>query len=390
MSNWQKILPPCRRSAFVAGNLAMNLYQQIAHLIVKDVQLGQLPARLPSWRDLEKRYGMNRGSIEKAFMMLRAMGVISNQSGRSYTYVPRKPSEPPRLGLVAAVPSPDNFYTQFFEETIFTLQEKIGPGLIVEYVNWDQMSEQSALQRFMQLGLDGIFSFPLMRHQQLLNPDLYRELEIRSIRTVFLFRNVPEIQAPSVYYDPRGLFDVMIRKLRSLGCSKIVDLGRSSRRFASDQGVAFHLFFEDGKNVFAASLPHPLSEKREEAVGQIVTALSALPLNTGQKIGLIASRDAHVHLADLAAQKLGFTRYEIVTDGLMRGLGFDAYNIKPAEVNPRFFDNARIDYRSKDIAKTALQLMRAQLRGNFSAFYSVPFMPCWKKKTPAAGAVARG
>ncbi|MDR2675060.1 MAG: GntR family transcriptional regulator [Opitutaceae bacterium] len=357
----------------------MNLYRQIAHLIVKDVQLGQLPPRLPSWRDLEQRYNVNRGSIEKAFMMLRAMGVVSNQSGRAYTYTPRQPADPPRLGVVAAIPTPDNFYTQFFEEVIFTLQAEIGPGLIVEYVNWEQLSEQAALQRFLQRGLDGVFSFPLMRHQQLLNLELYREFEIRSVRTVFLFRNVPEIQAPSVFYDPRGLFDAMIRRLKARGCTKIVDLGRSSHRFAADQGAAFRLFFEDGVNIFAANLPHMLSEKRGEAVDQIAAALAALPIHARQKIGMIASRDAHVHLADLAAQKLGFKRYEIVTDGLMRGLGFDVYGIKPAEVNPRFFDSARIDYRSKDIARAALQMMRAQLRGNFSCFYSMPFAPCWKK-----------
>lgn len=360
----------------------MNLYQEIAMRIVEDIQSGQIPEKLPPWRTMEARYGVSRGSIEKACNMLRSMGVIAHKGNRrAYHYCPREVRKgASRFGILSATPPFDHFLTEFYEKSVYAVQKLLGPGhtAVTEYVGQDPAAEEAALRRFLQMGLDGIFAFPLMRHQRLINLEAYREFEIRSTRLVFLYRNVREIRAPSVYYDPRGLIETFVSRLAELGCEIFLDFGKTSRHFSGDQHEAFRLLFEDNARYFTVRLPPDLPEELEATVDCFARIIEELNLPKTKKLGMIVANDAHLHMTDLALQKLGWTNYEILTDGLMRGLGLDTYKIDPRAINPRFFKGPKLDYRAREIGEVATRMMQSQLNGKFSYSYSMPLMPRWE------------
>lgn len=349
--------------------------------IVEDIQSGQLPEKLPAWRTLEQRYGVSRGSIEKACNMLRSMGVIAHRANRrAYYYCPREVRrETARFGILSATPPFDHFLTEFFEQSVYAVQKLLGPGhtAITEYVGQDPAAEEAALRRFLQMGLDGIFAFPLMRHQRLINLEAYREFEIRSTRLVFLYRNVREIRAPSVYYDPRGLIEAFVSRLTELRCTLFLDFGKTSRHFSGDQHEAFRLLFEDHQRYFSVRLPTDLPKEVEATTDRFAEILRGLNLPKNQKLGVIVASDAHLHLVDLALRKLQWPDYEIVTDGLMRGLGLEAYKINPGDLNERFFSSKKLDYRAQEIGEVASRMMQAQLDGKFSYSYSMALSPRW-------------
>jgi GntR family transcriptional regulator len=64
------------------------VYQQVAAILRARIGSGEITRRLPSLKSVEQELGVSHGTIERAFAMLRAEGLIRPVIGRGYFVVP--------------------------------------------------------------------------------------------------------------------------------------------------------------------------------------------------------------------------------------------------------------------------------------------------------------
>jgi GntR family transcriptional regulator len=64
------------------------IYRQAAALLRQRIMAGEITRRLPSLKSVEQELGISHGSVEKAFALLRAEGLIRPVIGRGYYVVP--------------------------------------------------------------------------------------------------------------------------------------------------------------------------------------------------------------------------------------------------------------------------------------------------------------
>ncbi len=64
------------------------IYQQVADLLRARIEAGKITRRMPSLKSVEQELGVSHGSVEKAFGVLRAEGLIRSVIGRGYYVVP--------------------------------------------------------------------------------------------------------------------------------------------------------------------------------------------------------------------------------------------------------------------------------------------------------------
>lgn len=64
------------------------VYLQVAALLRARIASGEISRRVPSLKSVEQELGVSHGSVEKAFAVLRAEGLIRPVIGRGFFVVP--------------------------------------------------------------------------------------------------------------------------------------------------------------------------------------------------------------------------------------------------------------------------------------------------------------
>lgn len=64
------------------------LYLQLAAILRKRIEAGEIARRVPSIVTLQQEYGSAKGTVERALAVLRAEGLVRPVVGRGYFVVP--------------------------------------------------------------------------------------------------------------------------------------------------------------------------------------------------------------------------------------------------------------------------------------------------------------
>ncbi len=70
------------------------VYQQVSDILRARINSGQITRRVPSLKSVGQEMGVSHGSIERAFALLRAEGLICPVTGKGFFVVP--PADRPK------------------------------------------------------------------------------------------------------------------------------------------------------------------------------------------------------------------------------------------------------------------------------------------------------
>lgn len=147
------------------------LYQQLAEQIRDQVASGELPVggRLPPQRDLAVQHGVSLMTVKQAMTGLVREGILYSRVGRG-TFVARRPHPSGRRsGLLFG------FVLRDLESPYFSLiahaaqqaADALGVGLLFSSSSHSLDREEEQIQRFLQLGVDGLIIASMSRTYRL-------------------------------------------------------------------------------------------------------------------------------------------------------------------------------------------------------------------------------
>lgn len=64
------------------------LYVQLAAVLRRKIERGELRGRLPAVKGLQQEYGVAQGTAERAYAILREEGLVTSGQGRGHFVVP--------------------------------------------------------------------------------------------------------------------------------------------------------------------------------------------------------------------------------------------------------------------------------------------------------------
>jgi DNA-binding LacI/PurR family transcriptional regulator len=361
----------------------MKTYERVSELISDALSAGQWESGLPSERDLAAEFGVSRGSVEKALARLERLGVMRSRLGAGHEVATRPPTQGIfKTVLLSSTCAFDGYLTSFFEDAYHAIlgNARKQMSLFAEFCDFKVAQEKHHLLSLLRRPPQGIYAFPFVRHHRLVHLDLWKQMMLKGVRLVFLFRDVREIIAPSISVDQRAVIDAFLGQLGRWGCTRFVDCGNTGP--VPGRAEAWRLFYGDGKRHFTLDLPEE-SDNGAERRALIQAGLARLALPKNEKIGLFCADAADVLLAHQAMTKLGFAHFKAMHDGRMPFHAFDRYGLSREGLPRDLFAQPSLDYRSHEMGALAADLMLRMLEKNHNYAASVVLKPFFGSKRAA-------
>jgi len=163
----------------------LPLYQQLAELLVKDMQSGSLPegARLPSEPELARQHGIGRPTVRQATELLVQRGLVERKRG-SGTYVRSAPKRVDLFSLGGTLSS--------FREGGLTLQTKLLGRVSETRIDADADNPFAGRGALLVSRLGSVADKPVLLERLYFDRDVFAGLSRLSLAGASLSRIVEE------------------------------------------------------------------------------------------------------------------------------------------------------------------------------------------------------
>ncbi len=367
------------------------LYEQIYEHVLNEVKEGRLRPgdRVPSEKELADQFGVSRITSKSALEKLAQSGVVLRIKGKG-TYVAEGPDAPdgdshesvPANGIPEeAIPGsaaiaakrlfglilPD-FSESFGLGLVYAIEERcseLGMRLLLKRSYGRQDEEESAIDSFMELGVDGLIIFPV--HGEHYNTGLLR-LVLNRFPVVLIDRYLKGIPACSVYTDNRQAAQELTSHLFQQGHKRIAFMSPPTEHTST---------IEDRLNGFMdAYLANGLLLNPQYLVTQL---RSTLPTSSFNMVHIRADEDiireftqAHPEVTAFVASEynLALLLWETLTK-MGRRLP-DDYSVACFDSTPHVFDVPLFTHIAQDenmIGRTAVDILMSQVEGEEPPLY---------------------
>jgi DNA-binding LacI/PurR family transcriptional regulator len=306
-------------------------YQHLRDRILEDFwkrQSIQVGFKLPTERELEKRYQVSRPTISKAIAALAAEGWVTKRQG-SGIYVaavapPAKSDDGkarPRIGFVTQSLQAVLCHRVF--EGVESVARKQGYGVEVASTNWDYAAERSQMEAMRQRGVHGVVLYPVAARA----PDReYLAHEFRDYPIVVVDLYQPTMKRPHFIFDNYQAGREMTEHLLEQGRREIAFLKFPDAipyRSVDDRVAGYRRALEDAgvpfvpERVITFEGTGPLTKDHSKAMEQFLT-LKPRPT------ALITPQDPYAHGSIAWLQRKGVAAPEDVVV-----VGFDDLQNEP-------------------------------------------------------------
>ncbi len=348
-------------------------YQELEAKLNDGIAKGEFSASIPSARELARRYKTTRSSVERAIAELRANGVIETVPRVGHRIIRQKK----RFTSVGMLWPNDSTPSSLFHETFDEIQTSLPMDytLFTQTYGADPAAERDCLAKFLSMNIQGLFAFPVIEHDRLVNRDMYEKLARVGVKIVFLMRDVREIAASCIYYDNASLVEAMLSKLSEFGAQVFVHLSYAGheverirkRYFFMRYGASTMHHWVDLAEIRRDNWRDVLSEMKEK-----IASLDLAANHPGMRIGFSCSNDLYVYLGWRALIDIGLRDYKLLSDGWLRSEIMDFFHVAPSEMDMNVFNYPRLSFRADDVGRLALERMRFMLDKKETIVESVP------------------
>ncbi len=367
------------------------LYEQIYEYVLNEVKEGRLRPgdRVSSEKELADQFGVSRITSKSALEKLAQSGVVLRIKGKG-TYVAEGSDAPdgdshesvPANGIPEeAIPGsaaiaakrlfglilPD-FSESFGLGLVYAIEERcseLGMRLLLKRSYGRQDEEESAIDIFMELGVDGLIIFPV--HGEHYNTGLLR-LVLNRFPVVLIDRYLKGIPACSVYTDNRQAAQELTSHLFQQGHKRIAFMSPPTEHTST---------IEDRLNGFMdAYLANGLLLNPQYLVTQL---RSTLPTSSFNMVHIRADEDIireftqeHPEVTAFVASEynLALLLWETLTK-MGRRLP-DDYSVACFDSTPHVFDVPLFTHIAQDenmIGRTAVDILMSQVEGEEPPLY---------------------
>lgn len=349
--------------------MSVPIYKQIKNDLFRQIASGQLREgdRIPSESDIRKQYYVSAITAKNALNMLVDEGVATRIKGKG-TFVCSSPYSVPALQnqhreiIIGTVfPYTIHYNTTHYIHYLDEYCQQHNCGLYIRYSRESHEMETDILKRFIRDGVSGILLLPAVAEQS--NPFVTQLIE-NQFPLVFLDRFLPGLDCSYVISDNTAGAQVAAKYL----------LNTVGRNIAALHFPAWNNTVIDRLKGFAnafAAAGEPLDEinfceindlelldqDNTKRVPYFLSAITEFLRRHGDIRGLFAVNTEIAQVAYYAVIRLGFTPGE---DFQM--VCFD---------NPYLPGVNFIQQNNRDMAESAMELLRKQTAGDFTPVHRV-------------------
>lgn len=356
-----------------------SLSDKIADEIISDyldMKVIGVGDRMPTMRDLQKRYSVSVSTVSHAIELLVQRGAIEKRpNGVCYVAdgVPPKDETGPKLmGYVMSILEHPTSLALRVYRGIDAVCQREGYHLLTAESNYDYEKEQQNVERFAKAGCEAIVVFPVTRTRQQLKDD-YLKTKFRDIPIVLVDIAYPEQKLSQVIFDNyKSGYDMTMtlieRGHRRIAIMDISNSGEIMQRSTTDRVRGY---LDALRTAGISHQPEDIWQFPQSWGEMLPTRLRAWRDETDHATALIALEDNAAMMAISAVFDMGLS---VPNDLLVTG--FD--NWRTAESFSPQFPTTLPDFeRAGEIAaSTALQHVRGQLDDRIS--YVLPAQILWR------------
>lgn len=348
-------------------------YQDLEAKLNDGIAKGEFTSTIPSARELARRFKTTRSSVERAIAELRANGVIETVPRVGHRVIRQKT----RFTSVGMLWPNDTAPTSLFHETFDEIQTSLPMDytLFTQTYGADPAAERDCLTKFLSMNVQGLFAFPVIDHDRLVNRDMYEKLVRVGVKIVFLMRDVREIAASCIYYDNASLVEALLAKLSSFGAQAFVHLSYADHEVERIRKRYFSMRYSESPAHHWIDLSEVRRDNWRDVLAEMKDKITALGLpakHPGKRIGFSCSNDLYVYLGWRALTDIGIADYKLLSDGFLRSEIFDFFRIAPADVDMSIYNYPKLTFRADDIGRLGLERMRYMLDKKETMIESVP------------------
>ena len=229
----------CRQLTLFSEKRNVAKYQKIIDWITENIDSGAMKPgeKIPSENELCDRFGLSRQTVRHAISKMSENGLLESRRG-SGTYVADQRAEEGQRSVVAVVTTYVDDY--IFPSTIRgienTLSDK-GYSMQLSFSNNTVGKERQILQDLLNRNdVAGLIMEPVKSALPNPNMDLYRKLQDKNVKILFINSFYPELDLPHVSLNDAECAYKAVRALidaghQEIGCVLKLDDGQGRERY---------------------------------------------------------------------------------------------------------------------------------------------------------------
>lgn len=357
-------------------SLTDKITEEIIADFLKSKQIG-VGERLPTVRELQKKYSVSVSTISHALEMLAQRGMIDRRpNGASYVvdsnFSTEQAGRLKLIGYVMASAEHPTGLTSYAYKGVEKVANKEGYHLLTANSDGDYDAERAHVARFVAAGCEAIVIFPVIRTGEQLAHD-YLKTEFKDTPIVLIDMAYPEQKRSQVVFDNYLAGYEMAASLIEKGHRKIAFMDLCTGHMHRSNSDRFRGYTDA---LLAAGIT-PRPEDRWKITGLswargLAMHLSRWRNDQDRATALIALEDNAAMMAISIVRDMGFSVPED-----LQVTGFD--NWRTAECFSPMFPTTMPDFeRAGEVATyTALQHVRGQLAEPINYVLPVPIL--WRK-----------
>ncbi|MBO5621492.1 MAG: GntR family transcriptional regulator, partial [Butyrivibrio sp.] len=217
----------------------MSKYQKVIDWLTENIDSGNLKPgeRIPSENELCTRFDLSRQTIRHAIAKMAEDGLLESRRG-SGTYVADQRAEEGERNVIAVVTTYVDDY--IFPSTIRGIENTLsgkGYSMQLSFTNNTVGKERQILQDLLSRNdVAGLIMEPVKSALPNPNMDLYRKLQDKKIKILFINSFYPELDLPHVSLNDAQCAYKAVRSLidaghREIGCVLKLDDGQGRERY---------------------------------------------------------------------------------------------------------------------------------------------------------------
>lgn len=348
-------------------------YEEVEAQLQREIASGSFNEAIPSSRELARRYGTTRSSVDRALAELRGAALIESVPRIGHRVVSKKKRYTDVAWLWPHEDQPGALFQEAFD--VVKKNIPIDYNLLFQSYAHDPAVERECLLKFIALRLDGLFVLPCLKEGRLVNLDLYQKLLRMNTRLVFMMRDVREVAATSIFYDNRSYMDEMMGYLAAKGAKTRVYLAMEGLEIERPRRAHFDLTYAKMSGCYWFQFPVIAEDNGLEVAAQIAEAFREKGLaQKTELIGIAGANDLYSYAGWKALSTLGVRDPVLVSNGAIRHIVPKFFRLSPEEMPEAMKAYPDLSFRAAEIGKLALERMvyMFQRGENLSESISLP------------------
>ncbi|MBL8991792.1 MAG: LacI family DNA-binding transcriptional regulator [Spirochaetia bacterium] len=331
-------------------------YEEVEEQLQREIAGGIFDDAIPSSRELARRYGTTRSSVDRALAELRGAALIESVPRVGHRVVARKKRYTDVAWLWPHEDQPGALFQEAFD--VVKKNIPIDYNLLFQSYSNDPAVERECLLKFIALRLDGLFVLPCLREGRLVNLDLYQKLIRINTRLVFMMRDVREVAATSIFYDNRSYMDEMMAYLAAKGAKTRVYLAMEGLEIERPRRAHFDLNYAAKPECYWFQFPVIAEDNGEAVVAHIAEVFreNGFAEKSGP-IGIAGANDLYAYAGWKALLLLGIRNPFLVSNGAIRNIVPKFFHLSPGEIPEGMKAYPDLSFRAAEIGKLALERM---------------------------------